>query len=72
MRAGLVISLDNPWLAASPDDKVHDPTSTPTWGLAEYKNPYSAKDLTISEACLHSNLSVLKNQKQHLQTQTKT
>ena len=24
-KTGLVISTDNPWLAASPDDKVHDP-----------------------------------------------
>ena len=48
---GLVISLDNPWLAASPDDKVHDPSETPPYGLAEYKNPHSAKQLTIPEAC---------------------
>lgn len=51
MNAGLVVSLANPWLAASVDD---DPTATPPWGLAEYKNPYSAKDLTISEACQRS------------------
>ena len=24
-KAGLVVSLDNPWLAASPDDRVTDP-----------------------------------------------
>lgn len=51
MNAGLAISLTNPWLAASPDDKVHDPTATPPWG---YKNPHSARDLTISEACQRS------------------
>ena len=50
----LAISLTNPWLAASPGDKVHDPTATPPWELAEYKNPHSAKDLTISEACQRS------------------
>ena len=54
MKAGLTISLANPWLAASPDDKVYDPTTTPPWGLAEYKNPHSVKDLTISEACQQS------------------
>ena len=44
---GLVISFQNPWLAASPDDRVQDGD----WGLAEYKNPYSARHLTISQAC---------------------
>ena len=49
--AGLVISVDNPWLAASPDNIVEDPSEQPTAGLAEYKKPFSARDLTISEAC---------------------
>ena len=48
---GLVISVDNPWLAASPDNIVEDPSEKPTAGLAEYKKPFSARDLTISEAC---------------------
>ena len=29
VRTGLVISLENPWLAASPDDQVHDEASSP-------------------------------------------
>ena len=52
IQTGLVVSVDNPWLAASPDDKVHDPSSTPqSLGLAEYKNPYAARDFTLPEAC---------------------
>ena len=50
-KTGLVISPDNPWLAASPDDKVHDPSATPANGLVEYKNSHSAKLLTVPEAC---------------------
>ena len=50
VKTGLVVSLDYPWLAVSPDNKVHDPSATP-YGLDEYKNPYSAKQLTIPEAC---------------------
>ena len=52
-KADLVISPDNPWLAASPDDKVHDPSATPANGLVEYNNPHSAKPLTVTvpEAC---------------------
>jgi hypothetical protein len=49
--AGLVISHTNPWIAASPDDRVQDPTVTPPKGLAEYKNPYSARLMTLLEAC---------------------
>ncbi len=49
--AGLVVCTDNPWLAASPDDCVHDPKTTPSDGLVEYKNPYSARKLTREEAC---------------------
>ena len=50
-KVGLVISAENPWLAASPDDRVHDPDTLQPLGIAEYKNPFSARDLTLSEAC---------------------
>ena len=50
-RTGLVISVDNPWLAASPDDRVIDQSSNPQLGLVEYKNPYSARTMTVAEAC---------------------
>lgn len=49
--AGLVISVDTPWIAASPDGRVMDPTAAQSQGIVEYKNPYSVRDLTISEAC---------------------
>ena len=51
IKTGLVVSLQTPWLAASPDDQVYDPTTFPPQGLAEYKNPYAARLMTISEAC---------------------
>ena len=50
-NVGLVISLENPWLAASPDDRVNDPQTSPPQGLVEYKNPSCARDMTINEAC---------------------
>ena len=53
IRTGLVVSMESPWLAASPDDRVHDPSLSPSWGLAEYKNPYSARQMTLEEACTH-------------------
>ena len=50
-KVGLVVSLDNPWLAASPDDRVTDPDNPQPLGLVEYKNPFVARQLTLSEAC---------------------
>ena len=40
---------------------ILDPTTTPDIGLVEYKNPYSARNLTISEACLKINKKIKKN-----------
>ena len=51
IHTGLVISADHPWLAASPDGRVHDPSDPHPYGLAEYKNPYSVREMTLSEAC---------------------
>ena len=59
-NVGLVISSENPWLAASPDDRVHDQTSPPH-ELSEYKNPSSAKDMTIEEACTQIKGFYIKN-----------
>ena len=36
--SGLTLSPDNPWLAASPDGLVYDPTETSPYGIVEYKN----------------------------------
>ena len=49
-KSGLVVSVNNPWLGASPDRLVHNPASDPPDGLVEFKNPYSARDMTIDEA----------------------
>jgi len=49
-QSGLIISPDNPWLAASPDGLVYDPTETSPYGIVEYKNPYSVRNKTLHEA----------------------
>ena len=49
-QSGLVISTENPWLAASPDGLVTDPTENPPQGIVEFKNPYSVRNNTIYEA----------------------
>ena len=48
---GLVIHPDTPWLAASPDGRVEDPSVAEPLGLIEIKNPYSVRFSTIKEAC---------------------
>ena len=47
---GLFVSLENPWLVGTPDDIVHDSTKDSPSSLVEIKNPYSVKDLPLSEA----------------------
>ncbi len=47
-KCGLCVSVDNPWLAASPDGLVQDPTE-PSVGLLELK--YSKRNRTLVEAC---------------------
>lgn len=40
-NCGLYVSTQYPWLAATPDGFVHDPSVTPSRGLVEYKNPHT-------------------------------
>ena len=42
-NVGLIVSVETPWLAASPDGRVTDYTAHPPLGLVEFKNPYSEK-----------------------------
>lgn len=49
-RAGLVISQEWGFLGCSPDDWVEDKVTSEN-GVAEYKCPYSARDITPQEAC---------------------
>ena len=46
---GLVVSMQHPWLAATPDGFVYDPNENPQNGLVEYKNPHSCRNITIAE-----------------------
>lgn len=52
LRARFVIHPQQGWLGCSPDDWVVDPDSAAdTNGIAEYKCPYSAREMSPEEAC---------------------
>ncbi|XP_037564105.2 uncharacterized protein LOC119443042 [Dermacentor silvarum] len=55
---GLFVNPEYPWLGASPDANVYDPSEDPPWGCVEVKFPYSLKDadseklLTARDTCV--------------------
>ncbi len=51
LRAGFMIHPKQGWLGCSPDNWVVDPDAEDPNGVAEYKCPYSARDITPQEAC---------------------
>ena len=61
--SGLVVSLDTPWLASSPDGTVVDPSADKCTGFVEYKNPFTQKDLMIGEACNNKTFCLEKQEK---------
>ena len=52
--AGFVISEENPFLGASPDGYVYDPSTLQSFGLVEIKCPYKYRAYTPTEASLKS------------------
>ena len=53
VTTGIHVCMNKPWLAASPDGLVEDPSEPPErhHGLLEIKYPYSARMLKLSAAC---------------------
>lgn len=49
--AGLIINPSYPYLGASPDGKVYDPTEKEPFGLLEIKNPFKWRNCTFAQAC---------------------
>ena len=54
-KSGFVISRNHPFLGASPDAVVHDPTRKNQFGLAEVKNPYSCRHMSPVDAAKSTN-----------------
>ena len=49
-ESGLVVHHHHHWLGASADGLVYDPSSTEPEGIVEFKNPYSARTMTLQDA----------------------
>ena len=58
-KCGLVVCTAHPWLAATPDGWVSDPAASPSQGLIELKNPYSYRDLAVSDAVVNKKCDCL-------------
>ena len=55
---GHSVSIESPWLAASPDGLVTDPQDEASpLGLVEIKNPHSAQEQTLAEAAASSSFA---------------
>ena len=54
VECGLVVNAQAPWLGASPDCLLYDPSEEKPYGIGEVKCPSSKKDMTIEEACMDS------------------
>ena len=56
-KTELFINIEQPWLAATPDGIVEDPSETTTRrnGLLEIKCPYSARNKSPTDACKEIN-----------------
>ena len=54
-NCGLVVNPFHPYLGASPDGKVFDPSSTSPFGLLEIKCPYTWRNNSMEEACQDPN-----------------
>ena len=68
--SGFHVSLSHPYLGASPDGAVYDPTNVnQPFGFIEVKCPYTARNMTPVEACLLPKFccTLTKNQHGHKQ-----
>ena len=56
-ETGIFINIEQPWLAATPDGVVHDPSESASChnGLLEIKCPYSARHKSLTDACKELN-----------------
>ena len=52
VKVGFVISEDFPFLGATPDASVHDPSRTDQYGLVEIKCPYKYCNMLPEQAAL--------------------
>ncbi|XP_028416374.1 uncharacterized protein LOC114540378 [Dendronephthya gigantea] len=51
VSCGFIVNGQVPWLGASPDCLLYDPTECTNYGIGEVKCPFSKKEMTIDSAC---------------------
>jgi hypothetical protein len=71
-NCGLFVSLDNPWLAATPDGVVNDfSDEIQPLGIIEIKNPHSIRSQTLTEASLNKTFCLQKTDEGSLTLKTR-
>lgn len=64
-NCGLLVSLENPWLAATPDGIVQSVgEESNSSGLLEIKKPHSKRNMTLSEVCSSGSAFCLKQEEE--------
>ena len=51
VSCGFIVNSQVPWLGASPDCLLYDPTECKPYGIGEVKCPFSKKEMTIDNTC---------------------
>ena len=54
-QSGFVVCESHPFLGASPDANVYDPSAPQPFGVAEVKCPYSCRNVSPVQACTETN-----------------
>ena len=66
IKYGLVVCTAHPWLAAT-DSWVTDPEASPSLGFVEFKNRYSYRDLSMSDAIAANKCDCLAINNSHIE-----
>ena len=59
IQCGLFVSTAHSWLTATPNGWVNDPEASSCNGLVEFKNPYSYRELSVSDVIVSNKCDCL-------------
>lgn len=72
VKSGFVVCEEYPFLGASPDGGVLDPSSVDQYGLVEIKCPYKFREQLPEDAATHSDFCCTRSWSQHFKVERKS